>query len=120
MKKKKKSVIACIVLFLAGLACCAFYNGLTLREYTLQSDKIQAPFRAVLLADLHSSIYGNNQEALIDLIKAQNPDFILLAGGIYTHGSLSHIVSRGLSNNVRLPRIFNPPEVVVMDFISTE
>ena len=36
------------------------------------------------------------------------------AGGIYTHGNLKHIVSRGLSVNPKLPRIFNPPELVVV------
>lgn len=37
------------------------------------------------------------------------------AGGLYEHGGLTHIVSRGVSYNPRLPRIFNPPEVVVID-----
>ena len=37
------------------------------------------------------------------------------AGGIYKHGGLVHVVSRGVSFNFRLPRIFNPPEVVVID-----
>jgi uncharacterized protein len=36
------------------------------------------------------------------------------AGGIYTHGKLTHIVSRGLSVNPWLPRIFNPPELVIV------
>jgi len=36
------------------------------------------------------------------------------AGGIYTHGNLKHIVSRGLSITPGLPRIFNPPELVVV------
>jgi len=36
------------------------------------------------------------------------------AGGLYTHGKLTHIVSRGLSVNPRLPRIFNPPELVIV------
>jgi predicted MPP superfamily phosphohydrolase len=36
------------------------------------------------------------------------------AGGIYTHGNLKHIISRGLSINPRLPRIFNPPELVII------
>ena len=39
------------------------------------------------------------------------------AGGLYKHGDLSHIVSRGLGNNVPIPRIFNPPEVVVIDIV---
>lgn len=37
------------------------------------------------------------------------------AGGPYKHGSLTHIVSRGVSYNPRLSRIFNPPEVVIID-----
>ncbi|MDD2587002.1 MAG: metallophosphoesterase [Syntrophomonadaceae bacterium] len=37
------------------------------------------------------------------------------AGGIYKHESLTHIVSRGVSYNPRLPRIFNPPEVVIIE-----
>jgi predicted MPP superfamily phosphohydrolase len=36
------------------------------------------------------------------------------AGGIYTHGNLKHIISRGLSINPKLPRIFNPPELVII------
>ncbi|MDR0599227.1 MAG: metallophosphoesterase [Treponema sp.] len=36
------------------------------------------------------------------------------AGGMYVHGGMVHIVSRGLSINPRLPRIFNPPELVVI------
>jgi uncharacterized protein len=38
------------------------------------------------------------------------------AGGKYEHGSTLHIVSRGLSkNSTRIPRIFNPPELVIVD-----
>lgn len=36
------------------------------------------------------------------------------AGGMYTHDKLTHIVSRGISFNPKLPRIFNPPEIVVI------
>jgi predicted MPP superfamily phosphohydrolase len=41
--------------------------------------------------------------------------FLKYAGGVYKHGSLTHIVSRGVSYNPRLPRIFNPPEIVTID-----
>ncbi|WP_313758081.1 metallophosphoesterase [Tissierella sp.] len=37
------------------------------------------------------------------------------AGGVYEHENYTHIVSRGVSFNPRLPRIFNPPEIVVID-----
>ncbi len=36
------------------------------------------------------------------------------AGGVYTHAEQVHIVSRGLANSIKLPRIFNPGEVVVV------
>jgi predicted MPP superfamily phosphohydrolase len=36
-------------------------------------------------------------------------------GGMYKHGALTHIISRGLAyRNPNLPRIFNPPEFVVI------
>jgi len=41
------------------------------------------------------------------------------AGGVYRHGSMLHVVSRGLSVFPNLPRIFNPPEIVQID-ISNE
>ncbi len=37
------------------------------------------------------------------------------AGGMYSHDNLTHIVSRGVSYNPRMPRIFNPPEIAVVD-----
>lgn len=40
------------------------------------------------------------------------PDY---AGGVYKHGTLTHIVSRGVSYDPRMPRVFNPPEVVVIN-----
>ena len=41
------------------------------------------------------------------------------AGGLYKHATFTHIVSRGVSYNPRLPRIFNPPEVVVIDIVGS-
>jgi len=37
------------------------------------------------------------------------------SGGVYKHDNLTHIISRGLSiNHPRIPRIFNPPELVII------
>ncbi|MCL2801707.1 MAG: metallophosphoesterase [Treponema sp.] len=35
-------------------------------------------------------------------------------GGLYRHGEMVHIISRGLSINPLLPRIFNNPELVII------
>ncbi len=43
--------------------------------------------------------------------------FPKFAGGIYEHEEFTHIVSRGVSYNPRLPRVFNPPEIVVIDVV---
>ena len=37
------------------------------------------------------------------------------AGGVYPLDDLVMIVSRGLSNNTWVPRIFNPPELVMIE-----
>jgi len=42
------------------------------------------------------------------------------AGGPYTHGGLTHIVSRGLSVYPKIPRIFNPPELVSVTISSSK
>lgn len=39
------------------------------------------------------------------------------AGGIYAHDGLTHVVSRGLSVNYFLPRVFNRPELVIIDVV---
>lgn len=84
-KTKHKYKIFFIIILLI-LSFCAFYNGLTIREYELYSEKISKPVSIVLITDLHSHIYGHNQQDLIDLAKKQKPDLILLAGDIADDG----------------------------------
>ena len=62
----------------------AFYNGLIVRRYSVSTEKFNdgQSIRIVLLSDLHSHIYGDNQNKLISKIKGQSPDVILLAGDI--------------------------------------
>ena len=62
----------------------AFYDGLVIRKYRIGTGKLDPGqnVRIVLIADLHSSIYGENQEHLVNLIKRQKPDLIALAGDI--------------------------------------
>ena len=67
---------------LAALAVWALWTGLAVRTYTLETAKLDQPVRLLLLTDLHSTVHGRDQQALIDLVRAQAPDAILLAGDI--------------------------------------
>ncbi len=77
----RRTIIAAV---LAGLCIWAFYIGLTLRVYEIETDKIPAEksVRVVAVTDLHSHIYGKDQKPLIDMIIKQQPDIIALVGDI--------------------------------------
>lgn len=69
---------------LAILLYAAFYHGLVLKKYAVHTNKL-APgdsIRIVLIADLHSHIYGEEQTEIVSLIEQQKPDLIALAGDI--------------------------------------
>lgn len=79
--KKRTIMILLIVLFLAFMVA-AFRQELTVRVYHETSEKLEAPVRIVLLSDLHSTIYGEQQQELIECIRMQSPDIVCLAGDI--------------------------------------
>lgn len=82
---RKKAIITLTGIgFAIILVIAAFYNGLVVRRYTVQTDKMKQgeSLRIVLLTDLHSHIYGENQSELVSLIKKQQSDVILLVGDI--------------------------------------
>lgn len=82
-KINHKKIIFVITLALLFFAA-AFYNGLTVRHYTVKSDKIndERSIRIVQISDLHSCIYGKNQIYLINKIQSQKPDVIVMTGDI--------------------------------------
>lgn len=52
--------------------------------YRLSSDKISKPVKFVLLSDLHDKSYGKDNEKLIEAIKEEAPDTVLIAGDMLT------------------------------------
>jgi len=83
-KSFKRHLKWIIPILLAVLAIAAFYNGLTVRHYDFATEKLGAgeALRVIVVADLHSHIYGENQTKIITKIRAEQPDLILLAGDI--------------------------------------
>jgi predicted MPP superfamily phosphohydrolase len=69
-------------------------------------------FDLVLSGHTHG---GQVRLPFINGLYAPNQGFFpKYGGGLYRHNDLVHIIGRGLSINPRLPRIFNPPELVVI------
>jgi len=86
--KTKKSIITASLIALGAPAVymCAgllLFNRLTVTKYTLNSKKISRPIKIVLISDLHGYIFGENQSEIINVIKKQKPDMIMLAGDIF-------------------------------------
>lgn len=85
-KKKRRRLIiwGCVFTVLAGLLIWMFYGGIVVKRYEIHSDKVQNgnSVRIVVIADLHSIYYGENQKGIIAKIKEQRPDIIALVGDI--------------------------------------
>ena len=51
-------------------------------SYSVKTNKIQKSIRLVQITDLHNSIFGENNQDLIDLVAEQLPDLILITGDL--------------------------------------
>ena len=75
-----------IALFMFGLFLYGnlHYKHKYRQELTVQSDKVHKPLRLVMLSDLHLGYHNRRDEfhRWIDLINAEHPDLILIAGDI--------------------------------------
>lgn len=78
-------LFAVIVLWLIiGIVC---YRKLQVTAYTVPLEGIEKDVRIILLSDLHERQFGNGNTELIGLIKAQEPDLIVLAGDLFSRNA---------------------------------
>lgn len=59
-------------------------NRFVIREYTIESEKIQKEQTLVVLADLHNKTYGKENIKLLAAIEKIHPDLVLSAGDMLT------------------------------------
>lgn len=83
MTAKKRAACA-LLLCAAGVGIAGLQCGLTVRTYTAQTEKLPAGkrLRVVMLSDLHSYIYGEDQLPLLERVADLQPDLIALCGDI--------------------------------------
>lgn len=70
--------IAAVLLLLLFLG--ATDNRLTVRRYTVATDKINGTIRIVMVSDLHSAPFGEDQGELVRAIKKEEPDVVVFIG----------------------------------------
>ena len=75
-------VVMLIIVFLSGIDLYQSKYFLTCVAYRIQTDKIQESIRLVQITDLHNSIFGENNQDLLDLVAEQSPDLILITGDL--------------------------------------
>ena len=88
-KRWKKVLLRILLTLLALFLVCAIIvgvsalvcdTGLAVHTYDMTIDKIEQPFTAVLLTDLHGKEYGENNERLLEKVREQAPDVIFCVG----------------------------------------
>ena len=57
-------------------------HRLTVTSYRLASPKLSAPLSIALVSDLHGTCFGPRQEILLDAVRREEPDLVLLCGDI--------------------------------------
>lgn len=84
MRKKRHIFLLLFIIsfFIIIVVLAYFYfvsQNLTINYYKLETS-INTPIRIVQLSDLHNAEFGDNNEELIDLVKKQSPDLIVMSG----------------------------------------
>lgn len=82
MSKRKKFIITIFILLLCFLLAnlWASYNWLVINCYEHETSEIESEVKIVVISDLHEHEFGTNNEDLIEKIKAQTPDLLLVLG----------------------------------------
>ncbi len=79
--KHPKLCVIFVIIFII-LYVIVTSSELKVVNYSMDSDKITQPIRVVQISDLHSCVYGENQQELIDAVHEQKPDVVMFTGDI--------------------------------------
>lgn len=71
-------------------------------NYEVKSEKLTNDFRAVLITDLHDTQYGEHNSELIEAIRQQEPDVILIAGDFVSKTQMERDFTEALDTLKRL------------------
>ena len=105
-----------LILLLLALLCAGFFrwsnHSLQVERLTFSSPRLPEGFdgcTVVVLADLHGALFGENNQDLIDAVRAENPDYIFLTGDLldrYRRTPQSYAVDLGRAMAAIAPTYF--------------
>lgn len=83
----KMIIIIAFILFIIVAIVLGIYHdthSFVVREYNVDSDKVNRDITFVLISDLHGYVFGKDNDTLIKKITEIKPDYILCAGDMFT------------------------------------
>lgn len=87
-RKSRRARHIAVLLVLAAVIALLLYDSarvLSVSEYEISSAKLPASFdgfKIVQLSDLHGAFFGDNDEEIAEMVRAESPDMIALTGDL--------------------------------------
>ena len=85
MKKRRKVYIALIVILFIPIFCVWQNNGISVSNIEFRSSRVSQNlngFKILQISDLHNKKFGNNQKRLVNAVKKQAPEIIVITGDL--------------------------------------
>ena len=83
IRKKKRSILILSLVLISGIVLTGYYYYtslfLTVSYYTVR-ENVSAPIRIVQLTDLHNREFGEDNCELVQMVREQAPDIIVMTG----------------------------------------
>lgn len=80
---KKTLALSASAATLALAAAAVSELSIQTTEYSLNTGKLSMPIRAAALSDLHFSVFGKDNQRLLEAVRKTEPDVILLMGDFF-------------------------------------
>lgn len=102
IRLKNKFIVLFLVLFIFSISANFYLSSHALQKshFNVSSEKITAEIRIIQLTDLHNAVFGKNNNRLVEKIRLQNPDMILLTGDLIISDEDDISVATELINNL--------------------
>lgn len=114
-----------IMVLLIGICWCIYevyisYNQLTTSIYNINTQNINKDINIVTISDLHNNQFHENNKILIDKIKNQSPDIILVVGDMINEESTDTKIVIDLMNELtKISKVFYSMGNTELDYLQS-